>query len=336
MGGDSVYGLNFDEGIDIMEAKVRDWHKVVEETRGLPALDAVVIHVMNAVVEETSAKDLAEIIEKDSSVTARILKVINSAYYGLSGHVSTVSHAVPLLGVQVVKNIVLTFSVLDVFSQNRKEGVNFQKLWEHSFSTAVASRLLAGATNYPDTEEALVAGLLHDIGTLVLAKSEPVEWREALEESQKTGEPLADVEARRFGITHAELGALLAEKWQLPEILVAPIRYHHHPKLPDTVSRHAKHLTDIVYVADLMCRVFSIPVSHEQILEFRTEARNRFHLDDDTLINILKAVTAELESTAESFMVSAPRSYIEILEQAHIELGRLNLTYLIANDLTKK
>ena len=319
-----------------MEPKVRDWRKVVEETRGLPALDSVVVHVMNSVVEETSARDLAQIIEKDSSVTARILKVINSAYYGLSGHVSTVSHAVPLLGVQVVKNIVLTFSVRDVFSQSRKQGAEFQKLWEHSFSTAVASRLLAGAANYPDLEGALVAGLLHDIGVLVFMKNDPEEWREALAESQQGGASLCDVEARRFGITHAELGALLAEKWLLPEILVTPIRHHHDGTPSEMLSRRARQLTDVVYVADLMCRVFSVPVSHEQILEFRSEARNRFHLDDDTLLNILKAVTLELESTAESFMVAPPRSYIEILEQAHLELGRLNLTYLIANDLSKK
>ena len=318
-----------------METKIADWRRFVEEARGLPALASVITHVMNAVVEETSAADLAAIIEKDASVTARILKVINSAYYGLSGHVSTVSHAVPLLGVQVVRNIVLTFSVLDVFEQSGKGGGEFRKLWEHSFATAAASRLIARQMGYPDVEEALVAGLLHDIGTLVLAKHDVEEWRRAVRESEEKREGLSDVEQRTLGITHAEIGALLAEKWQLPEILTLPIRYHHHDAPPAEMSRQARILTDIVHVADLMCRVFTLPVSHEQILAFRAEARARLRLDDDTLIAILKDVTAEMEAAAESFMVAPPKSYIEVLEQAHLELGRLNLSYLMAHEQTK-
>ena len=314
------------------EMKARDWRSFVEETRGLPALSGVIANVLNAVMDETSARDLAAIIEKDSSVTARILKVINSAYYGLSGHVSTVSHAVPLLGVQVVKNIVLTFSVLDVFEETAAGGAEFRKLWEHSFATAVASRLIAGKLEYPDVEEALVAGLLHDIGTLVLAKHEPEDWRAIVREAEEKNECVADVEQRTLGVTHAELGALLAEKWQLPEILVIPVRYHHHDAPPDEVKGQARLLAEIVHVADLMCRVFALPVSHEQILTFRAEARARLRLDDDTLIAILKEVTAEMEATAESFMVSPPKSYVEILEQAHLELGRLNLAYLMATD----
>jgi two-component system, cell cycle response regulator len=312
-----------------MPARVKDWSRIIEEARGLPAVAAVVTSVMNTVVEESSAKELAAVIEKDSSVTTRMLKVINSAYYGLSGHVSTVSHAVPLLGVQVVKNIVLTFSVLDVFDQGRKDGGDIQKLWEHSFATAAASRLIARRMDYPDAEEALVAGLLHDIGVLVLVKHDIEDWRDAVREAQEKGEPLADAEQRRLGITHAEIGALLAEKWNLPEILVVPVRYHHDDALPAELSRQARRLTDIVHVADLMCRAFTLPISHEQILAFRAEARERLHLDDDILVDILKGVTSEMEAAAETFMVAPPKSYIEILEQAHLELGRLNLSYLM-------
>ncbi len=312
-----------------MTTHVKDWPRIIEEARGLPAVAAVITSVMNTVVEESSAKELAAVIEKDSSVTARILKVINSAYYGLSGHVSTVSHAVPLLGVQVVKNIVLTFSVLDVFDEGRKDGGDIQRLWEHSFSTAAASRLIARRMGYADAEEALVAGLLHDIGVLVFVKHDVEDWRDAFRESEEKGERLVDVEQRRLGISHAEIGALLAEKWNLPEILVVPVRHHHDDVPPAELSRQARNLTDIVYVADLMCRAFTLPVSHEQILAFRAEARERLHLDDDTLIDILKGVTAEMEAAAETFMVAAPKSYIEILEQAHIELGRLNLSYLM-------
>ena len=285
--------------------------------------------VMNAVIEDTSAADIAKIIEKDSSITARILKVINSAFYGLSGHVSTVSQAVPLLGVQVVKNIVLTFSVLDIFPQGKKDGFDFQKLWEHSFAVAVACRLLARQTRYEDPEEALVAGLLHDIGVLVFAKHGLEEYKEVLKNHEETGRPIGDVEQDIMGITHAEVGALLAEKWKLPEILAVPIRYHHQEILPDEMQGQSQLLTNVVHVADAMCRIFSVSASTERILAFKEKAQSRLHLSDEVLVDILKGIASEMELAAESFMVTAPRSYVEILEQAHLELGRLNLSYLM-------
>jgi putative nucleotidyltransferase with HDIG domain len=307
----------------------KDYRKVIEEARGLPALASVITNVMGAVIDETSSREIAQIIEKDSSITARILKVINSAYYGLSGHVSTVSQAVPLLGIQVVKNIVLTFSVLDIYPQGTKDGYDFQKLWEHCFATAAASRLIARETHYPDPEEALVAGLLHDIGVLIFTRHGLDEYKAVLREHEETGKPLIDIEQRTLGIDHAEMGALLAEKWKLPEILVVPVRYHHDEVLPDGMQRHTRLLTDIVHVADMMCRVFSLPVSHEQILGFKTEAQTRLKVSDEALVDILKGVTTEMEQTAESFMVAPPKSYVEILEQAHLELGRMNLAYLM-------
>jgi putative nucleotidyltransferase with HDIG domain len=307
----------------------KDYTRMIEEARGLPALASVIEAVMAAVIEETSAAEIAKIIEKDSSVTARILKVINSAFYGLSGHVSTVSQAVPLLGIQVVKNIVLTFSVLDIFSENKTPGFDFQKLWEHSFATAAASRLIARHVRYEDGEEALVAGLLHDIGILVFARHAFEDYREVLSARETTQRPLVEIEQEILGITHAETGALLAEKWKLPDVLVVPIRYHHHETLPEDMHRQAKLLTNIVHVADVMCRVFQPPVSEEQILLFREQAQSRLGLSDEVLADILKGVMHEMELVAESFMVRPPRSYVEILEQAHLELGRLNLSYLM-------
>jgi putative nucleotidyltransferase with HDIG domain len=313
----------------------KDFKKLIEEARGLPALGSVVTKVMTAVVEETSARDIAEMIERDSSVTGRILKVINSSFYGLSGHISTVSQAVPLLGIQVVKNIVLTFSVLDIFPQGKKDGFDFQKLWEHCFATSAAARLLARQVHYDDPEEALVAGLLHDIGMLVFTKYDLEEYKQIFAEHDKTGRPLTDIETETIGITHAEVGALLAEKWQLPEILVAPIRYHHHAALPEEMHRQVRLLTSIIHVADVMCRIFSLPVSREQILSFKGEAQSWLDLTDEALVDTLKGVTREMELAAESFMVVPPKSYLEILEQAHLELGRLNLAYLMEKQAVK-
>ena len=95
------------------------------------------------------------------------------------------------------------------------------------------------------------------------------------------------------------------------------------------MQRQAKLLTNIVHVADTMCRIFTLPVSHEQILSFKSEAQSRLAISDEALLDTLKAVSQEIEAAAETFMVTPPKSYVEILEQAHLELGRLNLAYLM-------
>lgn len=316
----------------------RDHYRhLIGETRGLPALAAVVTKVMTAVIEETSAKEIAELIEKDSSITSRVLKVVNSADHGLSGHVSTVSQAVPILGIKVIKNIVLTFSVMDIFAQGKGRGVDFKKLWEHSFMTAAASRRLAMRADYGDPEEALVAGLLHDIGMLLFVKYGQEEYAQVEELMKMSERPLVAVEQELMGVDHAELGALLAEKWQLPEILVAPIRYHHNPEAMEQGGRQVRKLVEIVHQADRLCRLFTLPVKEEVILEYASDLSKGLGLDQNQLVAVMNEVTQEVEETAQRFMVKMepPKSYLEILEEAHLELGRLNLSQLMATETSK-
>lgn len=313
------------------------YRQLLGETRGLPALAAVVTKVMTAVIEETSAKEIAELIEKDASITSRVLKVVNSAYYGLSGHVSTVSQAVPILGIKVIKNIVLTFSVMDIFAQGKGRGVDFKKLWEHSFTTAAATRRLAMRGGYGDPEEALVAGLLHDIGMLLFVKHGQEDYAQVEEMAKMSGRSLVSVEQEVMGIDHAELGALLAEKWQLPEVLVAPIRYHHNPEAMEQGGRQVRRLVEMVHQADRLCRLFTLPAQEEGILKYANELSGSLGLTQGELVTVINEVAQEVEETAQRFMVKMepPKSYLEILEEAHLELGRLNLSQLMSAKSSK-
>ena len=314
-----------------------DYHQLVKDTRGLPALAAIVTRVMSAVIEETSGREIAELIEKDASITSRVLKVVNSAYYGLSGHISTVTQAVPILGVKVVKNIVLTFSVMDIFTREKDRGVDFKELWEHSFATGVASRLLASRIGYHDPEEALVAGLLHDIGILLFVKYGLDEYAQIDDLQRMSGRPVLSVEQEVMGIDHAELGALLAEKWQLPEILILPIRHHHNPEAMEQGGKQLRNLVQAVHQADRLCSLFMVPAEQGQVLDFAGQLSESLGLAQDELTSIIDEIAVEVEETAESFMVNvaSPRTYVAILEEAHMELGRMNLSGLMAANLPK-
>lgn len=311
-----------------------DYLQLVKDARGLPALASVVTRVMSAVIEETSTREIAELIEKDASITSRVLKVVNSAYYGLSGHISTVTQAVPILGIKVVKNIVLTFSVMDIFTREKGKGINFKNLWEHSFATGVASKLLASRVGYHDPEEALVAGLLHDIGILLFVKYGLDEYAQIDDLQKVSGKPVLSVEQEVMGIDHAELGALLAEKWQIPEILILPIRHHHNPDAMEQGGKQLRNLVQTVHQADRLCSLFMVPAEQEQVLEFAGQLSENLGLTQDELRTVINEIAVEVEKTAESFMinVASPKSYVEILEEAHMELGRMNLSGLMATN----
>lgn len=176
-----------------------------------------------------SAKELIRIIDHDPVMTVKILKLVNSAYFGLSRKITTIHHAVVFVGINTIKNLAVSIATLGMLPQNTRSGLNMTRFLLHSLGTAAAARLL-GLQQGLSEEEAtnfFVAGLLHDFGKVVFSQFLPGEHQSALKKAAVEGLSLEQTERAVIGADHAELGALLAEKWQLPPLLVATIREHH-------------------------------------------------------------------------------------------------------------
>lgn len=213
----------------------------VDKVLPVPSVAMEVIKLLD--VPDSSVKDVAEVLSQDQGLTANVLKLANSAYYGMPRRVTLPMEAVALLGFKTVRSIVWS-SVMEVLYSKPLVGYKLESgmLWGHSLAAAVIGKYLAKTFKLRDPESFYVSGLLHDVGKLILNIYLPVEFSNiiALVEDGKT---FAEAEREILGYDHAQVGGIISDKWQLPEIIVEGVRYHHTPKL-GFQSSHITHLAN--------------------------------------------------------------------------------------------
>jgi putative nucleotidyltransferase with HDIG domain len=214
----------------------------------LPPMPDIAARVLRAVEGgDCSVHDLRLIIERDPAIVARILKVANSALYGFARQIDTLSHALALLGMQTVRNLVLAASISQMFA---RYGLMEKLIFEHaSLCGPVAHRLARYVAGKWDPEEAFVAGLLHDMGKIVLANSYRDEYENVVVRGYNQNLGFAEAERASFGFDHAELGAEVARQWQLAPSLETVIRFHHDPARLAGLPAEQARLTALVTVA---------------------------------------------------------------------------------------
>ncbi len=232
--------------------------QVVSRIGALPSLPATYVMLL----EECRSADgsvlkIAEVIGRDMAMTAKVLQMANSAFFGRRRRVSDPLQAVQLLGLNTVKALVLSAYAFEEYgARARASTVSFEQLQLHSVMTASCARLVAGSERCDERllEDASVAALLHDVGVLILAATLPEPFGQALELAASRPMSLPDAEREIFGSTHAEVGAYLLGLWALPDAVVEAVAYHHAPAL--AVTQHWSALT-LVHVADVLASELS-------------------------------------------------------------------------------
>lgn len=221
--------------------------------RNLPTLPDVYAKVQ-AIIQDpnSSARDVGAVVAEDPALTARLLKMVNSAFYGMRQEVSTIDHAVVVLGTRELEHVILATTVLKVFPHREGEArFNLQAFWRHALGTAIAAREVSRRMQMGKPEELFTMGLLHDIGKIVLDLYFQDEYAAVLDAIAQRDQPIGVIEEELLGFDHAAVGSILAAKWELPPRLVDVIQHHHAPLGSDVCRQESA----MVNLADMLCRV---------------------------------------------------------------------------------
>lgn len=230
-----------------------DLDLVARHVDKLPSPSMVVIELLQHLEDDDmSSGQLARIIARDQALVVRMLRIANSPFYGLSGRVESVADAIAVLGLRAVRSLAATSAVTGGLAGVAPPELDTGVFWRHGIAAAVAARALARRLKAPE-EVAYVAGLLHDIGTLMLASVFPAQRADVLAHAAEHGMHVADAERAVLGIDHAQIGSTLAERWNFPEQICRAIRSHH-----EAVPERSGTLACAVHVGDVLAHALDL------------------------------------------------------------------------------
>ena len=208
------------------------WKKI-DGIKELPTLPMIYFKVNKALQnKDTSIKGVADIIEMDQAMSSKVLHIVNCAFYGVSSKISSIPHAVMILGFNTVKNAIVSVSILDVLAIKVKfPGFDVKDFWGHSIAAAVICKHLAEKSRIAAPEDAFIAGLLHDMGKLIMLQHFTADFGRIWQSQQDDGLTFFDAERAFLPVDHAHIGAYLARKWMFPNSLIDAISSHHTNKI---------------------------------------------------------------------------------------------------------
>jgi putative nucleotidyltransferase with HDIG domain len=196
----------------------------------LPAMPQVAAKAMELIGSpRATARQLEEIISKDQATAIKVLRIANSAFYGVRGEISTLNRAIGVIGLNTLRSVVMT-GVTESLHSRKQSCLKDRILWEHSFAAAIAARTIATECRYVAPEEAYVGGLLHDIGKVVMDANMSADYAKVVERVYNEGVSFIDAEKELFGFDHTDVGALVAERWHLAPPLREAVQFHHKPE----------------------------------------------------------------------------------------------------------
>ncbi|MCK5438243.1 MAG: HDOD domain-containing protein, partial [Desulfobulbaceae bacterium] len=227
------------------DEKRTKFRKALRSVKNLPTLPGIVIKLSKMAEDpDTTTDQMGKVISKDHILAAKLLKLVNSAFYGFPQRISSISSAIILLGFNVIKSLIISASIFEFMEDQDLE------LWEHSLGCAVVSSVLAKRLGVSEPEEISTAGLIHDLGKVAIKMELPEEFEKIHCLVRKRGISTLEAEREILGLDHAEVGGWLTKSWNLPTKLIEPIVCHHDPR----TSKNEQIASSIVHFSDIVIR----------------------------------------------------------------------------------
>jgi two-component system cell cycle response regulator len=296
----------------------------------LPTLPTVASRLISLTTrEDTTLSDIADLVSQDIALSAKILKVSNSAFYSFPQQVGSIQQAVSILGTNAVRSLVLSFSFLTMKAGKKSSRFNFEKFWEQSLASAVASRLILEKVRDADTEEIFISGLLQNLGELIYARTFPEEYDKVLATIEEDQHDRLGAEVSIFGVDHCTIGYEVAKHWGFPPILLLPILHHHSPQSYQGDDRKILLTTKAVYLSDLLVNIIFSDKPQDYHKQFKREAKKLLGLSSDQIDEIFGEAHARIDQAGSYFglKMENTKSIQDILQEANIRLSILNLDY---------
>lgn len=294
--GTEVYSLTESSLLNAEEKAEKKSKTIKEKLRDLPSLPEVVTKVTEIVQDpNSSAAQLSKIISQDSGLTSRVLRMVNSAFYGFPKQISSIQHAITVMGFNTIKSLVLSSSIFRIFAPKKgmASSLDYKKFWKHSLLTATASKKIYRKLFFEDDEDIFSAAILHDIGKIILDQYDHANYSNVILEVRNPllSEEVSEVEKNRCDVTHQYIGKFVAETWNLPETLSDVIMFHHNPLECKNNEKSAVS----VYFANILSHllidygVFSSNYFDEEIL-------SHFGLNETDLAEIFSELKEDAEN----------------------------------------
>ena len=302
----------------------------------LPSLPTIALEVIELVQQKNvDIRQIAETIKLDPALSSKILKTVNSSFYGQAYSISTISHALVVLGLNSVKTLALGFSLVNNLADQGGEGFDHLDFWKRSLFTATASKSLAQRAGVIQQEEAFLGGLLQDLGMLTMNQTLGNEYNRLIAKSNKAHRALADLEQSQLDLTHGEVGARLAESWALPSLLSNAIRFHHEP---DQAPMDVRKMVRCIALGNHVADIFMMPDdSCGAALEaYRRRASDWCGISEEEAEPLLKEIhkqTREMQrlfdlptgglGNIDEILATANETMLHLSMQAHLESSQL-------------
>ena len=280
-------------------------HQLIEGTPALGSYGGVIRQIEKALHQPTASLDsIAEVIEKDPDIASRLMRLGNSAFFAFPTRLETVTDAVRLIGIQQVHDLLHASSVVEVFPGISRELVDMESFWKHSLACGIGARALAMARQMPKAEKLFVAGLLHDLGRLVLFSRAPAKAVEVFALAKTKRMLLRDAETAVLDFDHAMIGEALMRYWHYPPNLVQAVACHHRPMAAAANLLEAC----IVHVADYVVHAMQMGNSGEQFVPpLNLNAWERVGLPVSMLESVMNSIDEQIEAVQQALAAPPAR-----------------------------
>ena len=267
---------------------------VVKNLEDLPSLPAVVMELLTCIdQDDADISVLAKKVSHDSALTAKTLRLANSSLYGLQVKVTTIQQAITFLGFQTTRNLITAAAVTGCFAEGRCQGFDDKAFWRHSIASAACCKVIARRVRF-NQDYAFTAGLLHDIGRLVLMSTYPAEYTAAMAYRRLHDSEVLDAEQAVMGVDHVQAGMALAEHWNFSETMRLAIAHHHDPDAPG-----AGLLASIVHVANAIVHALDIAKDdHELVPPVSRSAWTALGLHEEAWRHVFRETELQFEEIA--------------------------------------